>query len=141
VDKNVTNATGHFRADRDASMAGGSADVSNDDVLGGFADALAVFVHATLERDAVFAALNVAVFDDQIAAGIDDDAIVVRTVGRVDLKPANDDTVAIGKMDRPERPAFADGEIFHQHIRAVNGQNELRAKGKVFGSALALADG
>src|SRR5439155_5467063 len=130
VDEDVSHPAGHIRADREPAGAGGSADAADDDVFGRPVDAPSFFVHAALERDAVVAAGDVAIFNNHVAAGIDIDTVGVRPAGGIDAQAANDHVAAVGQMNRPERSGLSDREIFEHDVAAINRGDELRAKGK-----------
>src|SRR5204863_1391747 len=88
--EDVARAAADFTADGDAAVAGAHAAAADDDVFHRHVDAAAVGVAAGLQRDAVVAGLEQAVFDQHAAARLGIAAVVIRSL-RTDGHTAHGD--------------------------------------------------
>ena len=118
-----------FGAESDAAGAAFGKTISDNDILGGTANAKSVLGSSCLEREAVVTACQGAVFNQDIAGRFDVDAVGASTI-TVYSTATDDDRVAIDGSDVPEERLLK-FHAFEQHVVAKNRREEHRQEDAV----------
>ena len=116
--------TCRFGAEGDAAGATLGKTITDDDILGGTANAKSVLGTSRLECEAVVTTGQGAVFDQYVAGRFDVDAVGASTI-TIYGAATNDDRVAIDWSDVPEERLLK-LHPFEQHVVAKNGREEHR---------------
>ena len=128
VSFDIADAARHFRADGDAAVAPVNVVVADDDVVGGAIVEAAGFVAAGLQADVVVAGVDGAIFDEDIRATIDVDAIAVlgpefvKNVGVFDF-----DVIGVEEVDVPGA-GISESGVLEKNVLAVGQEYVVRAE-------------